>query len=131
MGLQLDTSDMIAPASPDHPRPTGRSRASSPRAGPRHRTPDCLTHANGSPPLQVDNACCRDRASTTRDRSVRCPSVCNRLDAEPSEAESQQQCRRQEQWRAPRFDGAVALHGQGHRCGQGSTDGQLDDAEDQ
>ena len=53
------------------------------------------------------------------------------LEAKSSEAEGQEQRRRQEEGRAPRLEGAVALHGDNQARDHGNPDDEFDDAEAQ
>ena len=55
----------------------------------------------------------------------------NELQSKSCEAESYEQCRRQQEWRAPRLEGAVALHGDGQSRRHSRPDDKLDHAEDQ
>ncbi|WP_141788944.1 hypothetical protein [Oryzihumus leptocrescens] len=55
----------------------------------------------------------------------------NDLNTKPCETESYEQCRRQQERRAPRLEGAVALHADGQGCGHRSPDNKFNGAEDQ
>lgn len=64
-------------------------------------------------------------------RSVHFRTAATDLKTKSCEAESHEQCRRQQEWRAPGLEGAVALYGDGQGRGHGSPYDKFDDAEDQ